>query len=68
MKKHDYFAGVLGAIFLSIPFWWIWNKLAPIYCYWLPTVYQKLPFWHCVGLFVLLTILRVLIYPPIMIP
>jgi hypothetical protein len=62
--KKDYSMGLLGAMFWSIPFYFIWNKLAPIYCYWLPPVYQHLPFWHCMGLFVLLAILRALIYPP----
>jgi len=62
--KRDYSMGILGAIFWSVPFYFLWNKLAPTYCYWLPPVYQQLPFWNCMGLFALAAIVRALIYPP----
>jgi hypothetical protein len=30
---------------------------------WLPAVYLHIPFWHCMGLFVLVAILRGLLFP-----
>jgi hypothetical protein len=48
----------LGAAILCVPIWWLWNKLAPIYFYWLPAVYLKLPFWHAVGLSILILMLK----------
>ena len=63
MRHIDYFWGILGAAVLSIPFGLIWNRLAPLYFYPLPALYQRLPFWHWMGLFVLVAILRALIYP-----
>lgn len=51
------------AVFLSIPFYYIWNELAPIYFYWLPDIYKQLPFWHCMGLLVLISILRLVAFP-----
>lgn len=66
--KYDYSMGLFGAIFLSVPFYFLWNILAPIYGYELPAVYQHLPFWHCVGLFVLAAILRALLLPSLVFP
>lgn len=54
---------ILCSIVLSIPYYFIWNALAPTYFSWLPAVYQHLPFWHCMGLFVLFAILRTLLLP-----
>lgn len=49
------------SLFISIPFYFLWNWLAPIYFYWLPTIYLDLPFWHVVGLFMLLPILKLFV-------
>lgn len=48
------------SISLSVPFYFLWNGLAPTYFYWLPKVYLNLPFWNCVGLFMLVSILKTL--------
>jgi len=53
-----------GVLFLSIPFYFLWNYLVPIYAYQLPMVYQHIPFWHCAGLFALVAIIRMLLFPP----
>jgi hypothetical protein len=50
---------------LAIPFWIVWNSLAPVYFYWLPNVYQNIPFWHCVGLFILMPLLKHMVVPKI---
>ncbi|MFZ3229318.1 MAG: hypothetical protein WA160_03860 [Pseudobdellovibrio sp.] len=49
---------VFKNIFLAIPFYFLWNFLAPMYLYSLPDVYKNIPFWHCVGFFLIISILR----------
>lgn len=53
---------------MAIPFWWFWNDLAPIYFYWLPPVYQNIPFWHSVGLFIVINILKTVLVPKLTYP
>ncbi len=55
--------GVFGVIFLSVPFYFLWNYLAPIYLPQLPPVYLHVPFWHCVGIFGLAAIFRLVFFP-----
>lgn len=52
------FGTAIGGAILAIPLWWLWNKLAPIYFYWLPKVYLAIPFWHVVGLALLVITLQ----------
>jgi energy-coupling factor transporter transmembrane protein EcfT len=37
----------------AVPFWICWTVcgIGRTYFYWLPPVYQEIPFWNCVGLF-----------------
>ena len=53
-----WFFSIAASISLSVPFYFIWNALAPTYFYWLPKVYLAIPFWHCVGLFVILPVIK----------
>lgn len=50
---------------LAVPFWLIWSVagLGSKYFYFLPQVYLQLPFWHCVGLFMILPILKAMVVP-----
>jgi len=48
---------------LAIPFYFIWNHLAPTYFYFIPEVYQNLPFWDTVGLFMIIPILKHMLIP-----
>lgn len=48
---------------IAVPFYFLWNWLAPTYFYWLPKVYLAVPFWHCVGLFMLMPMLKILVVP-----
>lgn len=50
-------------LFVSIPVYFLWNWLAPIYFYWLPAVYLVLPFWHVFGLLWLLISLKGILLP-----
>ena len=54
---------LVASISVSIPFWLIWTHwgFGAIYFYWLPPTYLSIPFWHCVGLFILMSILRGLV-------
>jgi ABC-type dipeptide/oligopeptide/nickel transport system permease subunit len=52
------FCRVFSNAFLAIPFFFLWNFLAPIYGTNLPLQYQHIPFWHCVGIFVLLGVVK----------
>lgn len=54
---------IVASISISIPFYFIWNALAPTYFYWLPQVYLQIPFWDCVGLFVVVPIVLKTITP-----
>lgn len=51
--------------FVAIPVWFLWNWLAPIYFYWLPSVYLDLPFRHVFGLLWLISSLKGLLLPSI---
>jgi hypothetical protein len=48
---------------LAVPFYFIWNSLAPTYFYFLPDVYKQLPFWDTVGLFMIIPILKHMLVP-----
>jgi len=54
-----WFFSAIGAVSLSIPFWFCWTNmgLGAKYFYFIPEVYKAIPFWHCVGLFIVLKIL-----------
>jgi hypothetical protein len=59
---------ILSAVFAvstAIPFWMIWTAcgLGRKYFYFLPEVYQSIGFWECVGLFVVVGILKSLLTP-----
>jgi len=57
--KILYGIGMYGVllVIMSKFFQWIWNSLAPIYMYWLPEVFHNLPYWHTVGLLIIITVL-----------
>lgn len=56
---------IVGNISVSIPFWlcWTYYGLGAAYFDFLPAKYQSLPFWHCVGLFVVVSILKSALTP-----
>jgi hypothetical protein len=53
----------LLSVSLAIPFYFIWNSLAPTYFYFIPEVYKNLPFWDTVGLFMIIPILKTVLIP-----
>ena len=48
---------------LAVPFYYLWAAMAPKYFYFVPKVYMALPFWDCVWLFMLLSILKTVLLP-----
>lgn len=56
-------AGPFEAVILSIPFYFLWNFFAPIYLPQVQAPYNQIPFWHCVGLFLLVWIARSMLIP-----
>lgn len=50
---------------MSVPFWLIWTAfgIGRRYFYWLPEIYQSIPFWNCVGLFIVIGILKTVLTP-----
>lgn len=50
----------IAAIGLAVPFWlfWTYYSIGVTYFYFVPKVFQSIPFWDCVGLFVVLGILK----------
>jgi hypothetical protein len=60
-----WFIAAVICFFMSVPIYYLWNSLAPIYFYWLPKVYMSIPFWDVFGLIWLLSSLRDLLLPSI---
>lgn len=56
---------VIFSISLAIPFWLCWTVggIGEMYFYWLPSTYRSIPFWHCVGLFMAISILKAVLIP-----
>lgn len=51
---------LLIAASMAVPFWIFWTVcgIGSRYFYWLPEVYHAVPFWHCVGLFIVCDIIK----------
>mgnify|MGYP003405926414 CR=1 FL=1 len=50
---------------LAVPFWFFWTfcGLGQKYFYFLPNVYHSVPFLHCIGVFSIISILKVVLVP-----
>lgn len=55
-----WFLSAFFSISASVPFWYIWTRcgFGRTYFYFVPTIYQSIPFWDCVGLFMVVSILK----------
>lgn len=56
------------SISLAVPFWLVWTVcgIGETYFYFLPPVYRSIGFWACVGLFMVLSILKAVLVPRFM--
>lgn len=50
---------------LAVPFWFIWTLcgIGDTYFYWLPEVYRFIGFWNTIGLFMVISILKLVLIP-----
>ena len=55
-----WFFSLVANVSLSVPFWLFWTVfgLGRHYFYFVPATYFDIPFWHCVGLFLILGIFK----------
>lgn len=55
----------LLSISYSIPFWFLWTicGYGRVYFSWLPPIYQSIPFWDCVCLVIVISILKAVLIP-----
>ena len=62
-----WFLSAFFAISLAVPFWFIWTVcgIGETYAYWLPAVYQHPGFWACVGIFIVVSIIKTVFVPRI---
>ena len=53
------------AFCLAVPFWFIWTAcgIGQTFAYWLPAVYLHPGFWQCVGLFMVVSIIKAVFVP-----
>ena len=60
-----WFLSAVAAVSLAIPFWICWTvcNVGKVYFYFLPPVYQEIPFWSCVGLFITIAIIKGTLVP-----
>ena len=60
-----WFLSLFFSISLAIPFWIAWTVcgIGEDYFYFLPSVYHKIGFWACVGLFMVFSILKAVLIP-----
>ena len=57
------FGSLVKALVLAVPFYFIWNYLAPIYLPQAPAQYLNIPFLHVAGIFAVVQILKLVIFP-----
>lgn len=55
-----WFLSFVGNVSLAIPFWICWTicGIGEKYGYFLPEIFQSIPFWDCVGIFMSLSIIN----------
>lgn len=60
-----WFLSLMFSVSLAVPFWITWTvcEIGKTYFYWLPDVYLAPGFWSCVGLFMVLSILKAVLVP-----
>lgn len=49
---------LIAVFMLGTLFYFLWNWLAPVYLYMLPAVYLNIPYFHCIGIVLLLGVIN----------
>ena len=62
-----WFLSLFFSISLAVPFWLIWSVfgIGQTFAYWLPPVYLHPGFWECVGVFIVVSIIKLVFIPRI---
>lgn len=60
-----WFLSLFFSISLAIPFWFLWTVLGigEKYFYWLPVIYYNIGFWNVVGIFIVVSIIKSVLFP-----
>jgi len=60
-----WFISAVASVSLAIPFWICWTAcgIGKAYFDFLPAKYQSIPFWNCVGIFVVVSVLKAVFVP-----
>lgn len=60
-----WFLSLFFTVSLAIPFWLCWTvfHIGEKYFYFLPAVYRHIDFWPCVGLFMVISMLKAVLVP-----
>lgn len=55
----------VGNVSLAIPFWICWTNcgIGAMYFDFLPSQWQSIPFWNCVGIFISVSVIRTVFVP-----
>lgn len=55
----------IASVSMSLPFWYCWTLcgLGSLYFDFLPSQWQSIPFWNCVGLFISVSIIKSVFVP-----
>ena len=50
---------------LAVPFWICWTcfEIGIIYFDFLPSQWQAIPFWHCIGIFISISVVKTVFVP-----
>jgi hypothetical protein len=60
-----WFLSAFVSFCLAVPFWFIWTVcgIGETYAYWLPPVYRHPGFWACLGIFMVVSIIKSVFVP-----
>jgi hypothetical protein len=52
---------IIGTIITATPAYFVWNYIAPIYLSFIPKLFQHIPYWHMIAIFLVITYIGELI-------
>ena len=64
-ELRDQWLAIIAKLLEFSLFWLIWTigGIGQKYFYWIPETYQKISFWECIGLFIVISILKNVLIP-----
>ena len=56
------FINMAANVLIAVPFWLLWTvfKIGAKYFYFLPDLYQNIPLWNCIGIFLCVGMVKLL--------